>query len=211
MKDISYKLVAFFMVSILIINIYTLKNSHNSSQSVKILTDSIQKLNENYYSVEDVFAYAYMNSDRDYSIDICAFLHKENGKLVNDKTTFLGFEWYVYVPISVCPSCLVSLCEKLKSENIIEECAFIIPFDKEDNFKTIINEIEIPQENLFYAKKELGISIERENVLFMFTLSSEHKLTNIYTPDKNLENLTEVYINVSTLKNKNICNIKPIN
>jgi len=110
-----------------------------------------------------------------------------------------NYDWYVYVPKFVCENCVIDLCRILKENGIIDKVAFIIPYDID--YGTIITEAGIPLNNIRFLKGSIGIPAEKENLLFIFTLSSNLMIKSIYVPDRKFNNLTNIYINVIKLRN----------
>lgn len=183
----------------------------NNNQQERKVNDSIQTLIDAYYSAEDVLAYAYMNCDLNYSMHVDYLVYDNNMKNLEDKNALDSFKRFVYIPKSACSSCVRQLCKLLDSKDIIDKCLFVFPYKKTQESELIINEACIPPANIMYLKGEIGLPIENENVVFMFTKSQDGKINNIFVPDKNLENLSEIYLDITTIKEKGTHNIKPYN
>lgn len=180
------------------------------SGTIDVLNDSIRTLIGANYSAEDVVAYAYMNADIRVSLRNDNIFYDYTMQIINDRRFLLSFDWFVYVPKYVCESCVNELCGLLKSENLMNKVGFLIPHELYGRYDFMIIKAEVPTENLLYINGSLGIPIEKESAMFMFSLSDDYGFQNIYVPNKLLPNLTETYLHITSLKKKSINNIKPI-
>jgi|UniRef100_UPI004024EBF7 hypothetical protein len=181
------------------------KQSNNIKQREVELTDSIEKLNEMYLMAEESFAYTYLNTNLNVSID-------NNKNLVNKEKHNICLEkikrhytYYVYIPNYVCYDCITKIVEDLRNYGCIKQTLFIIPL--ENDYGELTKQIKIPSGNILYLKDKLGLPIEDENVIFMFTLSSDNKIENIYAPNKRLSKLTETYLNITSMKLRGLYNL----
>ena len=181
------------------------------TQQIKCLNDSLQNMIEAYYSAEDVIAYAYMNSDRDYSISLDNAMYNNEMQIIIDRDILLKYDRFIYVPKSICTSCILNLCNNLKSTNLINRCGFIFPYIDPKNYESIIHEAEIPIHNIIYLDGSIGLPIEKEDILFMFSISEGYRVINVYVPNKKLDNLTTTYLNITSLQNKGVENIRNLN
>ncbi|WP_289772966.1 hypothetical protein [uncultured Duncaniella sp.] len=182
---------------------------NNKAQEIRILNDSIQSLVDAYYSMEDIIAYAYINSDLNYSVNSDNIMYDDKIQVIEDRSRLLDYERFIFIPKSVCSSCVINLCDKLKFKNMLDKSAFLLPYgDEYDYYKSLIKEYDIPSSNIIYIDGDIGLPIEKEYVLFMFTLSQKYQFNNIYVPDKKLDNLTDIYLDVTNLKSNGLNNIK---
>lgn len=210
MRFIHHNLHLCFAAFLLMLTSVSCGKQCDASEQVTILNDSILNLINMQYSTEDIIAYAYMNTDLGISLRNENTFHDYTLQIINDKRILLSFDWIVYVPKYVCESCVDELCKLLKSENLLSNVGFIIPYELYGNYESLIRRTEMPTENLLYIAGSLGLPIEKEDMLFMFSLSDDYGFQNIYVPNKHLPNLTETYLNTTSLKKQNINNINPI-
>lgn len=170
--------------------------------------DSIKNLNSTYYASEDIFSYAYLNSDTYKSFPYGKNLFNQKFLKNMDAAILFNYDWVVYIPRAPCVSCITELCGTLESQSAIEKCAFIMHKDLSSEDFIFQSMKGIPTENIFFFEGNLGIPLEDEERLFIFTLSKNFIITDIYVPEKKLQNLTEIYLSVTKSKRKGIHNLK---
>lgn len=177
------------------------KTSPQESFKHAQLNDSSQNFMEEYYSAEDIMAYAYMNSDLNQSLSLDFIIYDSENNMIMDRDLLLKYKRYVYLPDYACESCILSLCGILKDNNFIKEIGFFISRNNSEKFEQIISKATIPMSNILYYEGSFGLPIENEQKIFMFSLSKDFHFRDIYVPDKHTEKLTDIYLNITDLKN----------
>lgn len=196
---------------IIIVSIIGCSQNRFENTSNDYLDDEERNNIEAYYLAEDVVTYAYLNSDLNVDLAKCEeTTFYDNNKYIINKSEFLNaYDWFVYIPRYVCEDCIVDLCGIFQNQDLMEDVAFILPYD--EDFNNLVKAVGLSSSNIKYIKGKMGIPAENENLMFVFTISPNYKVKNVYVPDRKLKNLTESYINVINLKKAGQQNIRNTN
>lgn len=208
MRLTSLQVISFIVIIVGVIGCS--RNRLDSANNNNLCDETHNNVDDNYLA-EDVVAYAYLNSDIDIDLYQCEEItFYDNNKNIINKTEFLSaYDWFVYIPKYVCEDCVIDFYRIFKDQGLMKEITFIFPYG--DNMDNLVNVMGLSSNNIKYIKGKMGIPAENENLMFVFTVSKNYKVKNVYVPDRELKNLTETYINVIKLKKAGQQNIRNTN
>lgn len=171
-------------------------NLNNSSPTEQI--DSTLTIPILMERIEDMVEVTYANQCK-YIFTDRLQLTDSNGKTIKFATLKGDGTVYMYFTPLECWECIKEVSHHIEQQPYSAHIIYMVPIKYKDAINTITNEAKIPRENIQFLSEELGLPIERENLIFFFTFDDCHihpgqlMVNNVFLPARELPELTDIY------------------